>query len=272
MAGYWRALPHGAPEPPEGTIVRTLPPRPSVWTIWVRVPDVLDDRRWWTLAEPMADASWSMVRPASEPERLVDVWEIETELSAVMDSTAPREPTPLEIRASALDAAVRAVPPYVDLGETTDRDPAAVAELLARRYLVMARVFEREYLAPGDRLRREFFRDPQDVTALDTDPADQSDGFHTFRELYDHRRALTLALCNAVGDLAWRSKLHDDGTMLDGMFIVGIDLPGAGQISYHYELEHWDQFAGVREWDRAPRFDGHTPADVVRRLIDWAGA
>jgi hypothetical protein len=102
------------------------------------------------------------------------------------------------------------------------------------------------------------------------DPGEQSDGYHTFNELYAHRRALTAALASTLPDLAWRSKLHHDGTMFEGMFIVGFDLPGIGQVSYHYDLEHWDEFAAVEERRRAPEWDGHTPADVVDRLVAWA--
>lgn len=99
-----------------------------------------------------------------------------------------------------------------------------------------------------------------------------SDGYHTFAELYDHRRALTALLASAAataGD-SWRSKHHhpDDGPMFDGYFIVGIELPiQPGTITYHYELEHWDDFAAVPELDHAPKWDGHTPADTVDRML-----
>lgn len=108
-----------------------------------------------------------------------------------------------------------------------------------------------------------------------------SDGYHTFSELYDHRRALTAALLAALTrtqhDLgahpwAWRSKLHhpDDNPMFDGgYFIVGADLP-TGQISYHYKLRHWDDFADIPERQHAPRWDGHTPDTTVDRLLRWA--
>lgn len=99
-----------------------------------------------------------------------------------------------------------------------------------------------------------------------------SDGYHTFGELYDHRRALTAALAQALP--SWRSKAHhpDDSPMFEGgYFIVGIDLPGAGTITYHYKLSHWDDFAGVDELAHAPKWDGAAPADTVTRLLGWAG-
>jgi hypothetical protein len=103
------------------------------------------------------------------------------------------------------------------------------------------------------------------------DRSQVSDGYHTFAELYAHRRALTAALTRCLGPRAWRSRLHHDGTMFPGMFIVGAELRGVGQVSYHYELEHWDDFADVAERPTAPEFDGHTPDDVVERLLLWAG-
>ena len=101
-----------------------------------------------------------------------------------------------------------------------------------------------------------------------------SDGFHTFRELYDHRRALTavLALAAANDGESWRSKEHhpDDSPMFEGgYFIVGINLP-TGVITYHYKLKHWDDFTGVPELPHAPKWDGATPGDSVTRLLETA--
>lgn len=97
-----------------------------------------------------------------------------------------------------------------------------------------------------------------------------SDGYHTFRELYDHRRALTVALARSIPGLSWRSKQHhpDSDAMFDGYFIVGLSLP-SGQVTYHYKLEHWDDFNGVRVLDHAPPYDGHTPAMTIERLMSW---
>lgn len=106
------------------------------------------------------------------------------------------------------------------------------------------------------------------------DNEDVSDGFHTFGELYDHRRALTAvlaAMAAAEGD-AWRSKAHhpDDSPMFEGgYFIVGINLP-SGVITYHYKLTHWDDFAAVPELEHAPKWDGAPPSATVERLLDTA--
>lgn len=106
---------------------------------------------------------------------------------------------------------------------------------------------------------------------IDTDEI--TDGYHTFGELYDHRRALTAALAKAVSLDAWRSKAHhpgDDPIFL-GYFIVGVNLP-TGTITYHYKLEHWHDFAGVVELAHAPKWNGAQPAATVARLLEWTRA
>lgn len=99
----------------------------------------------------------------------------------------------------------------------------------------------------------------------ETGMGDFSDGYHTFNELYHHRAMLFSVICHTMPERAWKSKQHHDGTMYDGMFIVGIDTP-EGQATYHYDVEpYWDMF-DVRELDRAPVFDGHTPDIAIRRI------
>lgn len=96
---------------------------------------------------------------------------------------------------------------------------------------------------------------------------DISDGYHTFDELYHHRAVLFAVICNMYPDKAWKSKQHDDPNfpMYNGMFIVGIETP-EGQATYHYNLDpYWDIF-NVKEIDRAPKFDGHTPDEAIRRI------
>lgn len=64
---------------------------------------------------------------------------------------------------------------------------------------------------------------------------------------------------------AWKSRLHADGTMLEGMFIVGIETP-EGQATYHFrEGKHWGLFQ-CRVLDHAPEWDGHTPAQAIERI------
>lgn len=92
-----------------------------------------------------------------------------------------------------------------------------------------------------------------------------SDGYHTFNKLYHHRAVLFSVIAKAFPDKAWKSKQHNDGTMYDGMFIVGIDTP-EGQATYHYDIDpYWDMFK-CQELSRAPEWDGHTPAQAIDRI------
>lgn len=117
-----------------------------------------------------------------------------------------------------------------------------------------------------------------------------SDGYHTFEELYDHRFALFIALCKKVNEedeqakslgvfkegfafdhkgwirKVWRSKLHADGTNHDGWFVLGIHKEKGKQLTYHLPYAKWDEVSFAEELEKAPEFDGHTPADVINRL------
>lgn len=97
---------------------------------------------------------------------------------------------------------------------------------------------------------------------------DLSDGYHTYNELYHHRAVLFSVIVNQNKNIAWKSKKHHDGTMYDGMFIVGVNTP-QGQYSYHYDIEpYWNMF-DCKELDNAPVWDGHEPKDIDRlRSID----
>lgn len=107
-----------------------------------------------------------------------------------------------------------------------------------------------------------------------------SDGYHTMSELYEHRYALFYALVKVYDDYITplgssvtciKSKLHHDGTMFDDSFIVMMGILKMDttriQISYHYPLSWWDKF-NIMEMDRAPKWDGHTSDDVLKRLME----
>lgn len=102
-----------------------------------------------------------------------------------------------------------------------------------------------------------------------TDPSAISDGYHTFAELYEYRM-----LYNAHAAEGWaqqgkvvKSWRHSDGEECfgGGWFVVVVDLYPHGQVSNHYPAADWDLFH-VPEVDRAPEWDGHTPADAAARL------
>ena len=116
------------------------------------------------------------------------------------------------------------------------------------------------------------------------DKGNLSDGYHTFNELYEHRHILYILLCkkiqkpkysgdsrNIFGDekIVWRSKKHADGTMYDGWFVMGINKDAEKQISYHLPLSKWDQTEFADTLKKAPIWDGHTSADVLKRLEEW---
>ena len=125
----------------------------------------------------------------------------------------------------------------------------------------------------SDTLKRRMFKeDDWQAIADDLNAAlggeingDTSDGYHTFNELYHHRAVLFSVVVAANSGRAWKSKLHYDGTMYEGMFIVGVDTP-QGQATYHYDVEpYWDMF-WCRELERAPEWDGHTSDDAIERI------
>lgn len=104
-----------------------------------------------------------------------------------------------------------------------------------------------------------------DYRKLPENIGDFSDGYHTFNELYHHRAVLFSVICNMFPEKAWKSKLHDTGDMFDGMFIVGIETH-QGQATYHYDIEpYWDMF-NVKELERAPKWDGHSASEAIRRI------
>ena len=98
-----------------------------------------------------------------------------------------------------------------------------------------------------------------------------SDGFHTFKELYEVRRILNAALFNEWFSQkkynVHKSRKHYNGELCfnGGWFIVCAELP-TGQISFHYEEKYWNEFK-IQETDKALReFDGHNTNDVCRRI------
>lgn len=109
----------------------------------------------------------------------------------------------------------------------------------------------------GDAL--ELLKEQEPITG------ETSDGYHTFNELYHHRAVLFSVIVANYPERAWKAKKHHDGTMYDGMFIVGIETPD-GQATYHYDINpYWDMFnCKVREF--APEWDGHTPAQAIERI------
>ena len=107
--------------------------------------------------------------------------------------------------------------------------------------------------------------------ANDTGPI--SDGYHTFDELYEHCSWLFIALMRSYPWISWYSLKHDDGSMFEGMFIVGMNLPN-GQVTYHLELEPYyaflEMYPEIVCLLRAPVWDAHASDDVITKLRDWS--
>lgn len=106
------------------------------------------------------------------------------------------------------------------------------------------------------------FKEIQNQVLTLPNKGDLSDGYHTYNELYDHRMILFSIICNQNTNISWKSKLHEDGTMFENYFIVGINTP-EGPFTYHYHMDHWDKF-NILELEKAPHYDGHTPDDITR--------
>lgn len=116
-----------------------------------------------------------------------------------------------------------------------------------------------------------------DTVRIESDFVIQADdGFHSFEDLYAHRIALYIQLCKQIQNQpyddenkfgVWRSKIHGDGKpSYDGWFIMGIGKEKGKQISYHIPLVCWEDTEFAETLDKAPEWDGHTPADVIERL------
>lgn len=92
------------------------------------------------------------------------------------------------------------------------------------------------------------------------------DGYHTFQELYAHRVRLFACLMHAHRNRAWWSEKHHDGSFMPGWIIAGIETP-AGQATYHLPISESHYLPEGIKLERGKEWDGHTAADVLRRLL-----
>jgi hypothetical protein len=114
------------------------------------------------------------------------------------------------------------------------------------------------------------FTIPEDIRIEDC-----SDGYHSFKELYEFRKIYNAVLFNEWHRQGMyqvhKSWKHHDGELCfgGGWFIVVAELPD-GQISNHYEESDWRLFE-IDEFETAQsEFDGHTSQDVLKRLKSLA--
>lgn len=120
--------------------------------------------------------------------------------------------------------------------------------------------------------------DRKDAIIEGNDRMSVSDGYHTMEELYDHRITLWIALCEKINYFfdskenpskkVWRSKKHSDGELAFGgtWFVLGIGKENGSQITYHLPIERWHETEFAETLELAPKWDGHTSADVLERL------
>lgn len=101
-----------------------------------------------------------------------------------------------------------------------------------------------------------------------------SDGYHTFKELYDYRMIYNALWFNELYKThpeydIHKSLRHSDGEKCfgGGWFIVMAELP-TGQISNHYEDMYWDMF-NIPEKEKSNIWDGHTPQQAYDRMIEF---
>ena len=127
---------------------------------------------------------------------------------------------------------------------------------------------------PESFLTDEDFEQAKEMHNTETEITENtSDGYHTFKELYEFRKVYNAVLFNEWGSYdkptynVHKSKKHHDGELCfgGGWFIVCANLP-SGQISNHYEMKDWDLFK-IPETEKALfEFDGHNGQDVINRL------
>lgn len=100
-----------------------------------------------------------------------------------------------------------------------------------------------------------------------------SDGYHTFKELYEFRKLYNAGLFNEWSKQGLfnvhKSWKHSDGKDCfgGGWFVVQATLP-TGQITNHYEAKDWALFK-CEQRSTADEWDGHTAEDVAKRLEQY---
>ena len=103
-----------------------------------------------------------------------------------------------------------------------------------------------------------------------------SDGYHTFDELYEFRKAYNAAFFNELAATnrchVHKTWKHHDGELCfgGGWFMVAAVLPD-GQISNHYEAKDWELFQIMETEKAIYPFDEHTPSDVIQRITQTYG-
>lgn len=109
------------------------------------------------------------------------------------------------------------------------------------------------------------------IAELKANPRDE---YHTMAELYRHRMLYNALALYGLSSLArpgalncGRSRRHHDGELcFNGeYFIVWVELL-TGMVTNHYKIEDEKYFLFLEGYEKAPEWDGHTPAEAAKRM------
>lgn len=140
------------------------------------------------------------------------------------------------------------------------------------------RIHERTYSIGSRRFTIRNADGKTTIVSEDRSVRIEADEHHTMDELYEYRMLYNAHTAKRYqemyegvegGDRAMKSWLHHDGQPpfdkpLGTWFIVCLRT-AYGQVTNHYKGEHWDLF-DIPEAERAPEWDGHSPAVAAERL------
>lgn len=147
-----------------------------------------------------------------------------------------------------------------EVGEEQKEDTEVIEEVIEEEIAII----------PGEELNitEEEIKRDYDYERYHGEGSNLEDNYHTMSELYYHRMVLFVTICKLAkekGYNVFRSKQHQDGSMFEGYFIVGIETP-EGQYSYHYNLKYWNYFDMADTHEFSPEWDGQQ-ADDLHRLL-----
>ncbi|CAI2145751.1 Protein of uncharacterised function (DUF2829) [Serratia fonticola] len=154
--------------------------------------------------------------------------------------------------------------PYADL----DISPLGVVDIAPHLDLKNAQGHMQPGWVPsmGDLFANDWGATPHEPK----DMGEVSDGYHTFNELYAHRVRLFTTLMRAHPDKSWFSHRNHEGIGEEGWILAGIDTP-AGTVTYHLPVSEIPNLPPTFALDYGKEWDGHTPDDVLVRLLSLDG-
>jgi hypothetical protein len=113
------------------------------------------------------------------------------------------------------------------------------------------------------------------IVNISEDAGNISDGYHTFNELYEYRKAYNACLFNEwfrtnKYDVHKSLRHHDGDECFGGGWFVVVAVTPFGQITNHYKMEDFDLF-DIPEYETAKYpWDGHTPTEALDRIFKVA--